>query len=173
MTNGKTTFCFCPSTSEKECDKIRPALKITGSILMLGVALLTLALPGCSDSGMDVVPVEGTVTWNGEPVPNIVVEFMPTQGNRPSQGFTDENGHFKLNYTIDEEGAEVGTHDVTFAWVADKQGQEPSEAVQEILKLHGAEAVQKNLKLHGEDGTPIQVEITEPTENLELALPRE
>lgn len=134
---------------------------MTAPVLLAGLVAFSLTLAGCGESGTGAVPVEGTVTWEGEPVAGIVVEFMPKEGNRPSQGYTDENGRFKLNYTIHEDGAEIGTHDVTFAWVPDQEGSKRSEAVQEILELHG------------EDGTPIQVEITEKTEDLTLALPQE
>lgn len=127
--------------------------------LSLCLALTLLVLTGCG-GGTGAVAVEGTVTWNGEPVPGLVVEFTPTQGNRPSQGFTDEDGHFVLNYTIKERGAEIGHHNVTFAWVDQKEGDKPSEAVKEILKLHGAK------------GKPISIEVTGKTEDLVIALPQ-
>lgn len=123
------------------------------------LAFALLALAGCG-GGSGAVPVEGTVTWNGSPVSGLVVEFEPVSGNRPSQGFTDENGHFVLNYTINEQGAETGNHNVTFSWVDREEGDKPSEAVQDILKLHG------------KDGKPISIEVTGKTDDLVIALPQ-
>ncbi len=128
-------------------------------VLSLWIAASFVTLSGCGNKS-GAVPVEGTVTWNGQPVVGIIVEFTPTQGNRPSQGVTDEKGHFRLNYTINEVGAEVGPHDVTFGWVEGKEGEKASDAVKEILKLHGAK------------GKPIQVEVTGKMDDLEIALPK-
>lgn len=162
MTSGKSVFWSSFSAANPEGDSDRITVISAPVLFLLAVFVaFSLTLPGCGGSGTNTVPVEGTVTWQGEPVAGIGVEFMPRQGNRPSQGYTDQSGHFKLNYTIHEEGAERGTHDVTFVWVPDREGDEASEAVQEILKRHG------------QDETPIQVEITEKTEDLVIALPQE
>ena len=117
-------------------------------------------LTGCSgsDRPWEVVPVGGTVTYNGEPVEGLTIEFEPEQG-RPSQALTDDNGHFTLNYTIHENGAQVGMHNVTFTWVGSSAGDKPSQAVMEVVKLHNR------------DATPLTIEITEKTDDLEIQLP--
>ena len=87
--------------------------EIGGRCLVL-LGILT-ALIGCSKaSGPQVVRVNGTVTYQGKPVANLLVTFMPTQG-RPSHATTDANGHFDLQYTGEEKGAVVGRHT---AWVS-------------------------------------------------------
>jgi hypothetical protein len=71
-----------------------------------------LACLGCSDGGKKVVRVTGKVTRNGQPVPNVALTFTPAKG-RPSWGMADDQGNFKLQYSIDQDGAEVDTHAVT------------------------------------------------------------
>jgi hypothetical protein len=72
--------------------------------------LLLVALAGCSDT--NIVPVTGTLTYKGQPVPNAYVDFIPEDG-RPSWGETDEQGRFKLNYDVKHDGAIVGKHKVS------------------------------------------------------------
>ena len=48
-----------------------------------GLSLL-LALAGCKNGDLPpIAKVKGTVTYKGKPVPNMMVNFMPTAG-RPS-----------------------------------------------------------------------------------------
>src|SRR6478735_7278677 len=82
-----------------------------------GALLCSFSL-GCSRGGPEVVPIEGTVTHNGEPVPSMRIYFVPTDG-RPSWGDSDANGHFKLSYDPEHVGAKVGTHTI---WVVDLSG---------------------------------------------------
>jgi hypothetical protein len=119
-------------------------------------------LAGCSGSNRpwEVVPVSGTVTYKGEPVEGLTVEFEPEEG-RPSQALTDENGRFTLIYTIHENGAQVGVHTVTFIWVDTHAGDKPSPAVEELVRLHGR------------NGTPLTIEISEETDDLKIELPLE
>jgi hypothetical protein len=74
------------------------------------IALLVF-VAGCSSGGPDMVDVSGTVTRNGQPVPNIDVYFQPTEG-RPSLGTTDAQGRFTMQYTHDQSGVRVGNHTV-------------------------------------------------------------
>ena len=69
---------------------------------------------GCGDgySGPPVGSVSGTVTINGKPAPDVVVEFTPTDGGRGSSGTTDESGQYQLIYTTNKLGAQVGKHTV-------------------------------------------------------------
>lgn len=73
--------------------------------------LLAVAVIGCGEGGRPVVPVRGTVTRNGQPVPNLFLNFMP-EGGRPSWGQSNERGEFTLDYDPQRKGAEVGTHKV-------------------------------------------------------------
>lgn len=67
---------------------------------------------GCSKPpGPETGYVSGTVTLDGTPVADAIVNFDPTNG-RPSKGFTDENGYYELIYTASRDGAVLGQHQV-------------------------------------------------------------
>lgn len=55
--------------------------------------------------------VTGTVTLDGEPLPNVELSFVPAIG-RPSYGETDEEGNYELNYIRNIQGAKIGKHKV-------------------------------------------------------------
>jgi len=75
----------------------------------LTIVACAVAAAGCG--GSNVVPVSGTLTYKGRPVPNAFVHFVPENG-RPSLGETDANGKFTLVYDPQTKGAEKGTHRV-------------------------------------------------------------
>jgi hypothetical protein len=75
----------------------------------LSVACLTFM--GCGSGGPELGEVSGTVTKNGEPLPDVLVTFVPVDGGRASTGKTDENGEYSLMYGT-EPGALVGEHQV-------------------------------------------------------------
>ncbi|MCA9163941.1 MAG: carboxypeptidase regulatory-like domain-containing protein [Planctomycetales bacterium] len=79
-------------------------MKLAG--LALAIALPTLI--GCGSH--NVGQVEGRVTLDGEPLPNAMVTFTPVAEGTPSFGVTDEQGNYRLQYTRDTEGAEIGEH---------------------------------------------------------------
>jgi len=67
--------------------------------------------PGCGgSSGPERYPLEGAVTYDGQPVPGGSIEFEPdhTQGNRGPAGYaTIENGRYA---TLSEKGTVGGPH---------------------------------------------------------------
>ena len=76
---------------------------------------LTLALPfsflcGCAGDGLERVVVSGTVTFQGEPIPNGDILFYPQSGTAgPVSGASIKDGH----YTIDGNGGvPAGEHSV-------------------------------------------------------------
>ncbi len=75
--------------------------------------MVVLMLPGCGGSGPKIVPVKGTVTYKGKPVPNLLVLFVNAEG-RTSSGSTDENGAFTLRYDSATPGAALGSYKVYF-----------------------------------------------------------
>ncbi len=79
---------------------------------LLGAAPLLVILAGCGD-GPKIVPVTGTLTYQGKPVTNAFLHFLPEHG-RQSWAETDERGHFKVSYDRHQDGAVVGKHKV---WV--------------------------------------------------------
>ena len=55
----------------------------------------------------EVVPLSGTVTYQGTPVPGLPIFFLPETG-RPSNGFSDKNGKFNMIYTVKVDGVQTG-----------------------------------------------------------------
>jgi hypothetical protein len=80
------------------------AMKTCATVFVLAaVAMIT----GC-DQGPKLVPIEGQVTLDGEPLTYGYVRVIPS-GGRPAFGELDEQGRFKL-MTDDAEGCPVGSH---------------------------------------------------------------
>jgi hypothetical protein len=82
--------------------------------LWMGWATIALGLLvwGCSHSdGPELAAVRGTVSLDGQPVVGARVTFWLGKG-RPSIGFTDESGHYQLQYTVNQTGALIGEHRV-------------------------------------------------------------
>ena len=71
--------------------------------------LACVFLSGCSDSNR--AEVYGTVTLDGKPVEQGVINFFPTDGNKgPSAGSTIEGGRYEI---AAEKGVAVGTNRVS------------------------------------------------------------
>jgi hypothetical protein len=121
--------------------------------------LLGWAILGCN-SKYDVVSVKGKVTYDGQPVPDMIVRFEPVVG-RPSDSFTAADGSFDMSYTLDRMGVEVDSHKVTVIWASptDAPGAKPTEIQKKVLA---------NFKEKG----PIEVKIEKPQPNFEIKLPR-
>jgi hypothetical protein len=84
--------------------------------------LLIIATAGCG-TGPALVPVEGRVLLDDQPVPAVVVTFSPrgdTHGNG-SHGYTDDNGQFTLSNVRGGAGAHVGPYSVTLIASAPKR----------------------------------------------------
>jgi len=83
--------------------------------LLSGVLFLSCAGCGSSES---IVPVSGTVTHNGNPVPGLVISFVPEGPTESgtSTGETDDNGKYELTvFKTKKKGAVATTHKV---WVS-------------------------------------------------------
>ncbi len=78
------------------------------------VGLVALSLAACGDSGPTLCEVEGTVTLDGQPVPNAELTFIPQNvpATMVSYGQTDDKGHYSLAFTATKTGAIPATHHV-------------------------------------------------------------
>jgi hypothetical protein len=73
---------------------------------------LVVMLAGCGGGGGPPLgTVSGFVSLDGEPLKEATVTFAPASG-RPSQGMTDGEGRFTLDYTPGRPGAVIGEHRV-------------------------------------------------------------
>lgn len=90
---------------------------------------LIIGLAGCGSSEpYTLAEVSGTITMDGEPLPNVSVTFQPIaeEGKANvgpgSYGRTDEEGRFTLmTVTDDTSGAVVGSHSVSVTTPADNE----------------------------------------------------
>jgi hypothetical protein len=135
-------------------------------LFSLAAMVLLVTGEGCGKSdGPEIVPVAGTITRNGKPIPNLFLNFVPVQG-RPSWAITDANGQYKLEYDDKQKGAVVGQHAV---WVASpptgSEGMGPEDQpksspdLPEILKKYG-----------NQKDTPLKVEVKAANRVLDLQL---
>lgn len=132
---------------------------------LLACLILVVGLSGCG--GPRVVKVTGKVTRGSQPVPNLMVHFVPEVG-RPSWGRTDANGDYKLNYEQGRDGAITGMHRVFVATQAIHPGEEAAfrkggpgvhPEIAEILAKYGKR-----------DSSPLQFEIKYNGQVVNLAL---
>lgn len=85
--------------------------------LVAVLVLSTFALTGCG-GGADrpaMVPVSGTVNYNGSPVEGATVTFAAGTSARSSTGVTDSSGKFRLTTFDTNDGAPAGEYTVTIA----------------------------------------------------------
>lgn len=134
--------------------------------ILAPVALMMLLI-GCSDEGKKIVEVHGTVTRGGEPVPNVTLNFVPTNG-RPSWGASDEKGEFTLSYDPERDGAEVGTHKV---YVEFRVNSPEEEHLRSIGRWKIPPDEKEILEKYGDPDNPaITVEVTDSGEPIEIKL---
>lgn len=90
----------------------------------LAAAALLLAAAGCGSETEEIatVPVEGEVTWQGQPLKEGTVIFVPDGGGPPAEGTIDSSGNYQL-VTAGNPGAVPGSHKVM---ITSTQGPDPS-----------------------------------------------
>jgi len=108
----------------------------------------------------------GTVTYQGEPVPNLFLNFKPEKG-RPSWGVTDDQGRYWLRYSNSRDGAVTGPHTV---WVQFRP-RSPAEEFRMTSGGGGKGLLPAILKKYGnETDTPLRFEIREKGQVVDIAL---
>lgn len=95
------------------------------SDMVLRSVFFPLALLGCivgCDTGdrPDLGYVSGTVTLDGQPMPDAMVQFYQ-EGLRPSKALTQPDGTYELVYLRNIKGVALGTHDVYIDRVTEKE----------------------------------------------------
>jgi hypothetical protein len=129
--------------------------------------MLAACIFGCGRGGPEIVPIEGTVTHNGEPVPNLRIYFVPTDG-RPSWAISDANGRFVLDYDIDHDGAKVGTHTI---WVLDESSNvDATAAMSGAPRPKRSPAISQIVEKYGREKSTLQVEVKKADRNFQLKL---
>jgi len=133
----------------------------------LAATLMISLAAGCSGGGPEIVPVEGTVTHNGDPVPNLLIYFVSTEG-RPSWGISDSSGHFVLDYDAQHKGARVGTHKI---WVVDQSTNvDPTVAMSGGPRPKRSPAIGEIVEKYGQNKSTLEVEVKKADRNFQLKL---
>lgn len=120
--------------------------------LLAGVASLSL---GCSDGRPERVPVSGVVKIDGAPLADGFITLIPPKG-RSSFGEIDEQGRFTLTTYEPGDGVPVGTMKVE---VVGRKSLSETQAQWLAPKKYADRSTSE-----------LEVEITEPTDSLEINL---
>jgi hypothetical protein len=95
------------------------------------VIAASLLVAGCSGGADGLAIVKGKVTYNGKPVPNGTVNFIPTGGAIPSAtGEIQPDGSYSLQTFLGSrpsEGAVIGKHQVVVVAMQDMASRLPEE----------------------------------------------
>lgn len=82
--------------------------KACGLMALLGLIVCSV---GCGQSDKpELALVNGSISKNGQPFTNALIEFLPEGKGGASYGTSDSNGNFTLSYTTGEPGAAIGKH---------------------------------------------------------------
>jgi hypothetical protein len=85
--------------------------------LFAACSCVVLLAAGCGAAGgkpaPEVVPVEGTVMYNGQPVAGATVSFHHEKAPRVASGVTDAEGKFQLSMLEANDGAMPGDNAIT------------------------------------------------------------
>ncbi len=144
--------------------------------LMLSICLgLVATLAGCSGSNM--LPVEGTVTLDGEPLEGAAISFVPAEGGRPCTGQTDADGHFTLASYVAGDGVPPGEYKVTIVKLDTRRQAEAApvedgtEGEEEVMgKVEQSAKFLTPMKLASPATTDLKVEVSPGMEPVQIDL---
>ena len=116
--------------------------------LGLWIALLTVAT-GCGESGPPLVDVEGTVSFDGEPLSNADITFLPDPGNEhvtPGMAHTGDDGTYRARYQ-GRYGLAEGSYKVTLNKIELAEGIEdmPEEMLNDPAQMEMGGFTQQTL----------------------------
>lgn len=94
-------------------------------VLTLSATLLFVVGCGGNAHELETAPVSGTVTLDGKPLPNGFVYIVPAKG-RMAKGVINQDGSFVVGTYEADDGAQVGTHNVTVVAIPLGEGEKPA-----------------------------------------------
>ena len=113
-------------------------MKTASNLFSHGLLLIAAALicfsTGCGkDYGVELHPATGTVTMDGQPLPDATIEFRPIRSGAGQQsaprgaiGFTNELGEYKLLFR-DTQGCPAGDFKVIISTYSEPTGADPDD----------------------------------------------
>ena len=128
-------------------------MKFPLSFPILSLAVLALCV-GCGGSGENLSNVTGTITMDGEPLANALVQFTPVEGSRMAAGRTDEDGRYELIFGRNAEGALPGEYVVRVSTYLElpKEDSDTDEAIITPESVPVTYNIQSDLKATVTDG---------------------
>ncbi|HWL08574.1 MAG TPA: hypothetical protein VNQ76_09225 [Planctomicrobium sp.] len=109
-------------------------------VLTLLLCLGSISLSGCGEQQLfDYARVSGTVTLDGNPLPEVTVIFVPKGDGKSaitgelSAGKTDSEGRFTLKTPSGRKGAKVDTHAVLV--VDEDENPDPNQKMRKISRV--------------------------------------
>jgi hypothetical protein len=130
--------------------------------LCLGVLLAAVGCSGKARQWTYNDVVEGTVTLDGAPVANVLVQFVPNidpSVQAPqSSGYTDQKGHYLLTCDNQHAGAVIGKHDVL---VYPGRSEDPAKRPPPISKMYTMAT-----------STPLHIDVTADKHTYDLTVKR-
>jgi hypothetical protein len=135
---------------------------------------LLLSLSGCGRGDYpEMARVSGIVTYKGKPVPNMMVNFMPTEG-RPSWGKTDAEGRYEMVYDADYKGVKTGHHKVYITPPASTidggTSKESKRALAKAANLTQEEMLDIRAKYGAEEITKYEVDVKKDPSVIDIKL---
>jgi len=136
---------------------------------LLLAAVSMVGISGCGGGGPKLHQVSGTLTHNGKPLPDMVVQFTPVADTKGSIGTTDSDGKFTLKFSPKESGVTAGEHVVHVAYEPEDPDMLVAAQAGEFAKLPAN--VRDVLKKYSDPQTsPCKVVIDGDTSDLEVKL---
>jgi hypothetical protein len=93
------------------------------SVILLGFVVTVIGCGGASDAPTTAA-VTGVVTYQGKPMPNLSVAFIPEAGMLAT-GTTDADGRFEMTTSAPGDGAVPGMHKVAINFVPETPPEMP------------------------------------------------
>ncbi|WP_339733340.1 hypothetical protein [uncultured Gimesia sp.] len=99
------------------------------------IALFSLVGCGGPAGDPDLIPVQGTVTLDGQPLKTGIIGFAPESGQAASTGKI-EDGDFKLNFSQSADGAKPGLYKVSIqSWTTPPSMDANGKPVKGVLAI--------------------------------------
>ena len=140
--------------------------KLSHTVTGVAILLSLVAMGGCGKSGLDKVPLHGTVTFKGQPIPDGEVRFVPigeTKGPASVGNIVD--GQYKVDA---RGGVPVGKHRVEIRIIGSPPT--PVAGQGEVLASGGSNSV--GPRIYDSAKSPLEAEISADSDGeLDFAIP--
>ena len=115
--------------------------------LFLGMAA------GCGGKNpYKIVPVRGTATYQGKPLPaDFMLEFKPAEGRASMGKIQGEAGSFEAIYSPSKKGVQVGEQTVRILWGKNPETDPVPEEYVEMMTKYGMESPGKKIEIKKKD----------------------